>query len=169
MQAQPAKTDSSIGSAAYSAALQFYHQWLRPETGLYNGSQYVDYAYTIKAGHPFFGDDHGDDHGEDHMQKGSVFYDGVLYGDIGILYDLVNEQVVIDDPYHTYKIFLINGRLDRFTIRDHLTARDHLFIQLTDSVGSSAPRPGFYEQLYGGERISLFKKEKKPFRKRRLR
>lgn len=151
--AQPAKTDSIIRSFAYSGALQVYHRSLRPATGLYNGFQYVDYAYTIKAGHPFFGDDH--------MQKGSVFYDGVLYGDINLEYDLVNEQVVIDDPYHTYKISLINGRLDRFTIRDHLTAPDHLFIHFSDSIDASAPHPGFYEQLYGGEKVSLFKKEKK--------
>ena len=45
-------------------------------------------------------------------------------------------------------------QIDRFTIENHV------FIHLTDSLNPTAPRYGYYEQLYKG-RISLLKKEKK--------
>ncbi len=88
------------------------------------------------------------------MQKGSVFYDGILYGDLDLVYDLVNEQVVINDPYNIYKISLINEQVDRFTIGSHP------FIHLRDSLNASAPRVGFYEELCQG-RTTLLKREKK--------
>ena len=115
--AQLPEPDSTVAAVAWSGALQFYHEYLKPETRLYKGKQYVEYAYTIKIGHPYFNDDH--------FQKGSVFYDGVQYGDLDLLYDLVKGEVVIKDPFNTYKIALINERLDRFTILNHS------FIQLS--------------------------------------
>ena len=147
-QAQSTRDKDSLVNrgVAYSNTLEFYHQYLAPESGLYRGSQYADYAYLIKDGHPFFDDGH--------MQKGSVFYDGILYGDLDLVYDLVNEQVVINDPYNIYKISLINEQVDRFTIGSHP------FIHLRDSLNASAPRVGFYEELCQG-RTTLLKREKK--------
>ena len=109
----------------------------------------MEYAYSLRDGHPFFDDGH--------LQKGTVFYDSILYEDLLLLYDLVKEQVVINDSYDNYKIFLINEQLDQFTIQRHL------FINLKDSLTPSAPPHGFYEQLYK-DRITLLKKEKKQVR-----
>ncbi len=146
IRAQPAGKDSLATRAAYYNALQVYHKYLTPETGLYRGSEYVQYAYSLKEGHPYFDDGH--------MQKGAVLYNGILYENIPLLYDLVKEQVVIDDSYNNYTIFLINGQVDYFTIKAHL------FIYFRDTLNPSAPRRGFYEQLYQ-DRIALYKKEKK--------
>src|SRR5882757_4954657 len=85
--AQPTAKDSLITANAYSNVLQVYHQYLTPETGLYRGSEYVQYAYTFKTGHPYFDDIH--------MQKGSVFYAGILYENLKLFYDLIREEVVI--------------------------------------------------------------------------
>jgi hypothetical protein len=51
-------------------------------------------------------------------------------------------------------ISLISGQVERFSIENHL------FIRLTDSLNPSAPRNGFYEQLYQGH-VLLLKKERK--------
>ncbi|HEX9513837.1 MAG TPA: hypothetical protein VF939_25275 [Puia sp.] len=146
IQAQPTGKDSVATPDEYSNALKVYHHYLAPETGLYRGSQYAEYAFSLRDGHPFFDDGH--------LQKGTVFYGGILYENLMLLYDLVKEQVVIDDSYDNYKLFLINGQLDRFTIQHHL------FINLRDSLTPSAPRRGFYEQLYK-DRVTLLKKERK--------
>ena len=149
IQAQPAAKDSLITASAYSNALQVYHHYIAPDPGLYRGSEYVQYAYTLKAGHPYFDDVH--------MQQGSVFYAGLLYENIKLLYDLVRGEVVINTPYvafSNYTIALINEQLDYFTIQNHL------FINLRDTLNPSAPHRGFYEQLFK-DRITLYKKEKK--------
>jgi hypothetical protein len=146
IRAQPAGKDSLITTGAYYNALQVYHRYLTPETGLYRGSEYVQYAYTLKEGHPYFDDGR--------MKKGSVLYNGILYEDLPLLYDLVKEQVVLNDSYDNYTIFLINEQIDYFTIQDHL------FINFRDSLNPSAPHRGFYEQL-NKDRIALYKKEKK--------
>jgi hypothetical protein len=146
MQAQPAGKDSLGTGVAYARALQLYHAYLVPETGLYRGGQYGEYAFFFKEGHPYFD--------ENHMREGTILYNGVLYEHISLLFDLVKELVVINDPFNAYKIALINQQIDRFTIENHV------FIHLTDSLNPSAPRYGYYEQLYKG-RVSLLKKEKK--------
>ncbi|HWK04744.1 MAG TPA: hypothetical protein VNS58_13985 [Puia sp.] len=146
IRAQSTGKDSIVTQDGYYNALQVYHHYLTPETRLYRGSQYVEYAYWLRDGHPFFDDGR--------LQKGTIFYDSILYEGILLLYDLVKEQVVISDSYDNYKLFLINEQLDHFTIQRHL------FITLKDSLNPSAPRHGFYEQLYK-DRITLLKKEKK--------
>ncbi|MDR3716911.1 MAG: hypothetical protein P4L51_29225 [Puia sp.] len=145
-QSQPIEKDSLITRAGYSNALQFYHEYLTPETRLYRGGQYADYVYLLNEGHPFFL--------ENHLQKGSLFYDSVFYGDIDLQYDLVKGLVVIKDPWKIYKIFLINQQLYWFKIGSHL------FVNLLDTLNKSSPGGGFYEQLYQG-RITLYKKETK--------
>ena len=144
-QAQPAARDSLLPPDYYNA-LQIYHQYVTPETGLFRGSEYVQYSYMIRDGHPYFDDGH--------QQQGAIFYDGILYENVMILYDQVKQQVVINDPYENYKLFLINEQIDHFTIQKHL------FINLRDSLTPSAPSPGFYEQLFK-DHVTLLKKERK--------
>src|SRR3954452_5902520 len=87
--AQNIAADSSNYAIAIQNAISAYHQFLSPQTSLYNGSEYVDYAYTINEGTPFFEDTQ--------FSNGTVTYDNVLYTDVPILYDEVLEEVVIKD------------------------------------------------------------------------
>jgi hypothetical protein len=144
--AQTIAKDSLIVDSAYAYALHQYHTYLDPEPALYRGGQYVDYDYQLESGHPYFG--------EHSMRKGTVWYNGIFYENLLLLHDLVKDLIVTNDPVNTYKIVLISDLVDRFTIEDNV------FIRLRDSLNPSAPRNGFYEQLYKG-RISLLKKEKK--------
>ncbi len=146
VQAQPAVRDTLLMDSGYASAITLYHNFLVPETGLYKGSEYADYAHLLRDGHPFYG--------EYRFKIGTVTYHGILYKHVPILYDLVHDEVIIGDYYNIFKIILTGQLIDRFTIEDHS------FIRLTDSVTPGMPRVGFYEELYTG-RITLLKKEAK--------
>jgi len=145
-QSQFSQSDSLVESTAYNNALSQYHAYLKPEPGLYRGNRYREYSYQLSEGHPFFGDGK--------MHNGAVLYDGVLYEGLTLSYDMVKDQVVIPSPFGAYKIYLISTQVDSFTIENHR------FLRLKDSLNPTAPRNGFYEQLYRGQ-ISLLKKDKK--------
>ncbi|HEY4109444.1 hypothetical protein [Puia sp.] len=145
LKAQTANKDSPILDSASAFALRQYHAYVAPETDLFRGIVYVDYAYQIATGDPYF---------VDSTIAGSLLYNGVLYEHIPLIYDVVQDIVVIHDPYDVWKIGLNRQHLDSFTIEDHS------FIRLGDSLNPTAPRNGFYEQLYRG-RVRLLKRTSK--------
>jgi len=119
-----------------------YHQFLKPETGLYNGREYYDYSATIKDGDPFFL--------STKFNTGSVVYDGILYENVPILYDLVTSDVIITDSNYFYRIKLNGERVSRFSVLQHT------FIRL-DEDSNAVIKPGFYDLLFDGE-TRLYKK-----------
>jgi hypothetical protein len=131
---------------AYDTALNWYHAYLTPETGLYRGAEYASYDLRLREGNPYFIDKK--------RHPGTVFYDSVQYAHVLLLYDEVKDLVILYDVFNLFKINLYSELLDRFTIGDHQ------FIRLRDSLNPTQPHNGFYEVLYKG-RISLLKKEKK--------
>lgn len=145
-QGQSALQDSSINGRAYGLALKQYHSYLDPEPNLYRGGQYAEYAFMLKEGHPYFG--------EERLRKGTVVYNGILYDNVLLLYDEVKDLLVIPDPLKVFKISLISYQVDSFTIEDHS------FVRLNDSLNRSQPENGYYEQLYKGH-VSLLKRERK--------
>lgn len=152
--AQPAGVDSLPGVSAnirkaYDTALSVYHSYLTPETGLFRGSEYASYDFTLREGNPFFGDKR--------RRPGTIVYDSVLYNHVLLLYDEVKDLIVLYDVSNVFKISLYPELIDRFTIEDHR------FIRLKDSLNPSQPHNGFYEVLYQGG-ITLLKKEKKVIR-----
>ena len=134
--------DTSGYTSAINNAVVNYHQFLRPETGLYNGREYYDYSPTIKDGDPFFL--------STKFNTGSVTYDGILYENVPILYDLVTSDVVITDSNYFYRIKLNGERVSRFSVLQHT------FIRL-DEDSNAVIKPGFYDLLYDGE-TRLYKK-----------
>src|ERR1700733_6117947 len=86
MEAQSSLKDNPISDSAYAAALRQYHTYVAPEVGLYRGMLYIDYDFTGQRGQPFFG--------PDLIRSGSVWYNGVGYDKVPMLYDLVKDQLV---------------------------------------------------------------------------
>jgi hypothetical protein len=141
IKAQTSK-DTQLQDSAAALALRQYHAYVTPETGLFRGTEYVDYAHTIKTGHPYF---------IDSLIRGSIVYNGVFYPHVLLLYDVVQGLVVIKDPYEIWKMGLDREHVDSFTIAEHI------FVRLKDSLNPTAPRNGYYEQLYKG-RVVLLRK-----------
>jgi hypothetical protein len=139
--------DSADYQASIKNALSVYHHFLDNPSGLYNGGQYIVYANIIKDDHPYFK--------SDSMNKGNIMYDSVLYENIPMFYDIVKEQVVIDEPFRIYKLSLISEKVNAFTVLGHE------FIRLEhDSLNHHAIATGFYDRLYHGK-INLFERERK--------
>jgi hypothetical protein len=132
-------------SAAFAVAVAQFHRVLFPENGLYNGSEYLDYASTLKSGHPYFG--------PNLSQPGSVFYDGIRYDSLRLWYDLVVDGVVLSPPNMGFKMVLLSPKVQSFALGDRR------FLRLTrDSTRDI--RTGFYELLYEG-RVRLFRRSVK--------
>src|SRR5215468_10405569 len=99
---QSSENDSSVYTTSVLSAIKVYHQFLAPESGLYNGSEYTGYPFTFTEGYAYFLPE---------PVSGSVFYDGVLYENASLLFDLVSEHIVIRSPDQRYQIQLINERI----------------------------------------------------------
>src|SRR5699024_9825050 len=98
-----------------------------------------------KDAHPYFK--------LDSMARGTLMYDSVQYDNLPMYFDIVKEQVIINDPFKIYKLHLINEKVNAFTLFGHN------FIRLEpDSVNRKIINPGFYDQLYKGK-VNLYEKE----------
>ena len=124
----------SSGQPVMQVAINSYHQFLSPETGLYTGSQYTYntyYPFTINEGNPFFFSKNFD--------AGSVFYNNVLYENVPLLYDIIKGELLINDPSRTYIIRLNNSRIAWFKLWGHT------FVWLmNDLTANSSMNTGFY-------------------------
>jgi hypothetical protein len=126
-------------------AIGLYYENLGEESPLYNGSEYIEYAYTLQEGHPFFQ--------VANFINGNVNLDGMIFHDVPMLYDIVKDQLIILDIQKVYKINLPADRIQQFFLLDHL------FVRITPNA-SDQVKTGFYDQLYKGK-IALFAKREK--------
>lgn len=138
--AQDFVKDTAVKTASF-LAVNSYHQFLTPETGLYNGSEYTYNTYyplTINEGNPFFQSNKFD--------TGSVFYNNVLYENVPLLFDVIKVEVLTNDPSKVYIIRLNNERISWFTIWKNTFVRI-----VTDSTSNPQVQTGFYDLLYQGK------------------
>jgi hypothetical protein len=126
-------------------AINVYYENLGEESPLYNGSEYIEYAYTLQEGHPFFQ--------IANFVNGNINLDGMIFHDVPMLYDIFKDQLIIQDFQRVYKINLPADRVQQFFLLGHL------FVRLTHTA-SDPIKTGFYDQLYKGK-IALFAKREK--------
>ncbi len=144
--ATSALPDSLRLQNSIAQAFALYQQTTGAQSHLYNGWEYVEYDAHIE-GHQFFE--------TDYMEEGSVRYDGVLYTQVPMLYDLVKDQLVIEHYNSADRIILIGEKVREF----HFLR--HTFVWLVaDSSRENTIRSGFYDQLYNG-RVKVFAKRVK--------
>jgi hypothetical protein len=146
MEAQSSFIDNSISDSAYAGTLRQYHTYVAPEVGLYRGIEYVDYSFTVQQGQPFLG--------PNSIRDGSVWYNGIRYDRLHMMYDLIKEQLVILDPFDTYKISLYMDLVDSFALDGNV------YFRIRDSLAPSSLRSGYCDRIYQG-RLVLLKKERK--------
>lgn len=129
-------------------AEQTYFEAKGKNSGLYSGYRYKTRTiHKYDEGHPFFI--------SDDWQIGSIEHNGLTYSDVKLLYDVVSDNIIVQNAYNFLKIELINDRVPSFTLRGH-----H-FVNLSHKNTSGLSiQPGFYELLYDGE-IKVFARRKK--------
>src|SRR5260221_13613266 len=143
--AQTTTADNSLQQSTFNNAVNLYYTSLGEESPLFNGPEYYFYDPHIK-GNAYFLDNNG-------FTTGSVYYDGMLYSGVPLLYDLYSDKVITLLYNHYSKFSLLNERVKSF---DYL---DHHFVNInTDTINNTANmKPGFYDELYNGKSQVLVK------------
>jgi len=143
--AQLSADDSSFYKAAVKNLVEIYKQNAGDQSRLFNGSQYSGYLFSFTNGHPFFK--------ENKPGIGSVLYDGVLFENLSLQFDEVQEVLVADSAR---RIQLVNERIENFSLYGNN------FVRLVKDTLATAGtvKTGFYNILYDGPH-SLFKREEK--------
>lgn len=132
--------------------LRTFPAWTQPlpeaDSRLYNGLEYIRNG-TVAKGFPFFD--------ADSLRPGALYYDSLLFDQIPMEYDLVEDKLIIRDFSGKALISLIPQKIDHFSIGGHL----FLYID-ADKTASILRKTGFYEVLYHkGSTAILARREKK--------
>jgi hypothetical protein len=135
-----------IDSSALKAAILSYTRSNAAEARLYNGILYSGYDHQAQ-GHPFFL--------SESFITGSIDYDGILYPELPLSYDLEKGILIIPSKQRNTTIQLLTEKLSQFTIDGH-----RFIYLLPDSGAVNPPAPGFYEVLYKGSTTALVRHRK---------
>ncbi|MGA0557031.1 hypothetical protein ACO2Q8_10295 [Larkinella sp. VNQ87] len=143
--AQSVTPDTTFREQAVRFAHTRYVSATSEQARLYNGAEYVGHRLTIK-GHPYL---------DSLWQVGSITYDGVVYDNIRLLYDLVDDVVVVPHSDSVYRVQLQGIKVNRFSTPNHTVVRI-----VSDSIRNVGLRTGFYDQLYDGRSRVLARRVK---------
>ncbi|MBS1609604.1 MAG: hypothetical protein JSS70_12760 [Bacteroidetes bacterium] len=149
--------DSIALNTSITGIINFHNSILGENIHLYNGYENTGYNH-LAIGHPYFL--------ADELQNGTVFYDDTYYRNIPLLYDLVQDDVVIlqyavnkstasDDYKKVMRQDLIKSKVGWFTMPGHE------FVRLTEDSNAIGMPGGFYERMYNGKVKLLAKRSKK--------
>lgn len=131
----------------YADVERDFYKKIGPESRLYNGLQYDLYDPHIKGNACY------DDVAT--WSKGSVFYDGYLYTNVSMMYDIYKDEVVILIYNNFMRISLISEKVRDFNLLDQ-----HFIYVKNDPANSNSLSTGFYNELYSGKIQVLLKKTK---------
>lgn len=131
--------------SSYAKAVAVYINMAGANAHLYSGSEYIDFDHRI-TGNPFFQDTY--------FTSGSIVYDGILYKDVQLFYDVLHDDVIIKN-YDGTAILLPGEKVEAFSLLGHQFVNSK-----ADSNTSSFKSLGFYDELYNGK-MKLFAKRSK--------
>lgn len=134
-----AQNDSTFVADARKNAIQLYTQSIGVQSHLFNGSEYREYVPQGDE-FPYLYDD---------VMTGGIKYNGQVYENIPLQYDLEKDQVITSYPYGS-TVQLIRSNVEYFDIEGHR------FVRLDyDKVAE-----GFYDLLYDGKMKFYARREK---------
>ncbi len=146
--AQQAMSDSAFYSQSVSNVLAAYRGGMAEKLHIYNGTAYLRTGHGMK-GTPFFV--------SDSLTQGGVFYDGRLYENLLMQYDMVTDQVIIRHYQQQHELQLVPEKLRWFYIAQHV------FVRITaDAATPSFITTGFYEKLFDGTMTVFARRQKIP-------
>ncbi|MCR5887850.1 hypothetical protein LRS06_08670 [Hymenobacter sp. J193] len=146
----PAPDHTPLVAASVSQLQQEYTQAFPINSQLYNGPEYVDFAkrYRQNIGHQFFL--------SPEKAAGSVHYNDHYFPDLQLVYDILSEQVILQQPTNPLRFRLVSEKLREFSVAGHR------FIRIeTDSTNQKVVQTGFYEVLEDNTLQVLAKRAKR--------
>lgn len=143
--AQAVLSDSSSQQNALNNAVALYNTSLGVQVPVYSGAEYYFYDPHIK-GNAYYQDING-------FSGGSVYYDGTMYNNLQLLYDVNTDQLVCLFPNRISKFIVIKERVKSF---DCLSSH-FININVDTLTNNSALESGYYRELYAGKSEVLAK------------
>lgn len=140
--------DTTFYKDALKNTIEIYNQYVREQTNLYNGYEYVKPVQTSDEEHPFFK--------FDDWTTGTLEYDDELFQGISLLYDLTSDKLVTEHPVNGNALELIREKIKCFSLSEHKFERIK-----NETVANSLPQTGFYEILYGGATKAIAFRQKR--------
>lgn len=129
-----------------------YYNWFddiitKTNSGVFNGTEYFERFKGINERHQFFK--------TSSFSNGSIVFNGQLYFNIPLKYDVFDEKLLIKDPntLNAPVIELDKNKISAFTINSHKFI--HIFHNEKSEVS------GFFEILLEKEMLSLYKRHLK--------
>jgi len=147
---QAALSDSLPVKAIVAKTTTGFYKSIGQESRLYNGHEYPPYDPHIKGNALFPYDVQS-------WEPGQVNYDGVVYNNVPMMYDIYKDAVVIL-LFNKFSMFsLVSNRVHDFSFDSHHFVRVEADQSSDDKSGITT---GFYDQLYGGKTEVLAKRRK---------
>ncbi|WP_147437247.1 hypothetical protein [Ulvibacter antarcticus] len=117
-------------------------------TGLYNGTEFKDIYNNTDKTHRYYN--------LFDFSRGTVVYDGQLYSNVLLKYDLFEDQLITksDDNMSVFSVQLISGKVSNFTLYTHD------FVRLSN-IDLNGNKNGFYEVGFKSEKVELYIKNVK--------
>lgn len=138
--------DTTFLQASIQNSLQFYERAVAGQVKLHNGSRYLAPAHTVDQ-HPYF-------FSYDWIM-GDVFYDGELFTNVPLMYDILNSIVITEHHSNGQPVQLLAEKLDFFSIAGH-----HFEKIENKYSGSPVPSSGFFDILYPGKTKVIARRQK---------
>lgn len=134
---QSADSDNQLHQAALAQTVRGFQQNIGAASRLYNGPEYAGFFYRFTEGQPYFM--------TDQFRPGTVVYDGIFYPDILMLYDEVQDLLVVKNNWQNIRV--PSSRVSSFSLGGR---------QFTRIVPDSLSQPvtitaGFYQELHQGK------------------
>jgi len=129
--------DSTQVNAITINMANVYKKAIGEQSGLYNGPGYPPYSFRSKTNANF--------KDSTSFSNGTVNYDGVIYTNVPLLYDL-NKDLLVSRLYNGFSVYsLLSERVAEFDLLDH-----H-FVRILADDKNKAIVTGFYDELYHGK------------------
>jgi hypothetical protein len=140
-------SDTLSTHAAFNKVTDNFYKSIGQQSHLYNGREYDYYPSNIK-GNAYLMD-------VNVWSPGSVDYDGYLYKNVNMLYDINKDELVILLYNKVTKISLLTERIKSFDLLGH-----HFIYIQNNPLSNNSVNTGFYDQLYAGNIKLLVKRSK---------
>jgi len=139
--------DTAMNSSVIADPAAFYHQFIGRSSGLYSGIEYKYHSPEI-VGLPFFLNNN--------WNRGTVVYNKVLYENVAIRYDAVDDNLVALLFNQALPYVLNREKVQSFDLLNH----HFVYVEADTLQKGYNVKSGFYEQLYSGKTEVLLKQSK---------
>lgn len=148
-----AQIRGEVDSNGSERAAELFSKAMGDNSLLFTGIEYRGYHPRIR-GHAYYA--------TDSLINGDVFFDGVLYKNYLVRYDLVQDQLLVYQNPETRPIQLIREKVGFFRLNDAQFIR-----MVKDSTAGSTNETGFYQLLHRGKMVAVAKLRKQIIESRR--